>query len=61
MQHCEWSVKRKLWCSKSNYNTEALKSNLCDNNDAYILVISDFTAVAVHATELAFKTLCKIR
>ena len=40
--------------SKSNYdtsneityNTEILKSNLCDYNDAYILVRSFFTVVA---------------
>ena len=27
------------------YNTEALKSNLCDNNDAYNLVKDDITII----------------
>ena len=37
------------------YNTEVLKSNLCDYNDTYILVKGDITVEAVHATKLAFK------
>ena len=49
--------------SKSNYdatneityNAEILKSNLCDYNDAYILVRGDITVVAVPATQVAFK------
>ena len=49
--------------SKSNYdatnevtyNTEVLKSNLCDYNDAYILVKGDITVTAAPQTELAFK------
>ena len=28
------------------YNTEILKSNLCDCNDAYILVTGDITFIA---------------
>ena len=44
--------------SKSNYdatneitnNTQILKSNLCDYNDAYILVRGDITVVAAPAT-----------
>ena len=32
------------------YNTEVLKSNLCDYNDAYILVQSDITVAAAPAT-----------
>ena len=38
------------------YNTEVLKSNLCDYNNAYILVIGDIT-IAGHnlATEVEFK------
>ena len=49
--------------SKSNYNatnevtynTEILISNLCDYNDAYILVTSDITVVAAPETQVAFK------
>ena len=49
--------------SKSNYdasneftyNTEILKSNLCDYNDAYILVRGAITVVAAPATQVAFK------
>ena len=37
------------------YNTEILKSNLCDYNDVYILVRGDITAVAALATQVAFK------
>ena len=32
------------------YNTEVSKSNLCDNNDAYILVRGDITVTATPAT-----------
>ena len=32
------------------YNTEVLKSNLCHNNTAYILVKGDIAAVAGPAT-----------
>ena len=38
------------------YNTEVLKSNLCDYNDAYILVRGDITIIASPATQVAFKT-----
>ena len=49
--------------SKSNYdarneityNTEILKSNLCDYNNAYIFVRGDITVVATPATQVAFK------
>ena len=49
--------------SKENYrvgneitcNTEVLKSNLCDCNDAYILVSGDITVTAAGATQVAFK------
>ena len=33
------------------YNTEVLKSNLSDNNDAYILVKGDITVAAAPATQ----------
>ena len=37
------------------YNTEVLKSNLCDYNDAYILVRRDITVTAVGVTQVSFK------
>ena len=37
------------------YNTEVLKSNLCDYNDAYILVRGDITVTAADATQVTFK------
>ena len=37
------------------YNTEVLKSNLCDCNNAYILVRGDITVVEDDLTQLAFK------
>ena len=36
-------------------NTEVLKSNLCDYNNAYILVKGDITVTAVSATQVSFK------
>ena len=38
------------------YNTEILKSNLCDYNAAYILVTGNITAVVSPATQVAVKT-----
>lgn len=58
MEHCQWSsIKQKLWCKKWNfYSTEVLKSDLCDYNDAYVLVRGDITIVACNAATLvAFK------
>ena len=40
------------------YNTELLKSSLCDYNNAYILVRGDITFTAAGATQVAFKN-CK--
>ena len=37
------------------YNKEVLKSNLCDNNDAYILVRGDIGITEHGATQVAFK------
>ena len=37
------------------YNTEVLKSNLCDYNDAYILVKGDTTIIGHPVTQVAFK------
>ena len=36
------------------YNTEVLKSNLCDYNDAYILVRGDITVVGENGTQVSF-------
>ena len=41
--------------NKITYNTEILKSDLCDYNDAYILVTGDITVTAAPATQEAFK------
>ena len=57
----KWNIVNDI--SKANYNvgneiiynTEVLKSNLCDYNDAYILVRGDITVVAAPATQVAFK------
>ena len=38
-----------------NYNTKVLKSNLCDYNDAYILLRGDITVTAAPETQVAFK------
>ena len=35
------------------YNTEVLKSNLCDYNDAYILVEGNITIVGDNGAEVA--------
>ena len=37
------------------YDTEVLKSNLCDYNDAYILVRGSITIKGHQATQVAFK------
>ena len=37
------------------YNTEVLKSNLCDHNDAYILVKGDIAIIGHQVTQVAFK------
>ena len=37
------------------YNTEVLKSNLCDCNEDYILVRGDITVPPAPATEVSFK------
>ena len=38
------------------YNTEVLKSNLCDCNDAYILVKLDITVIEAPATQVSLGT-----
>ena len=37
------------------YNTEVLKSNLCDYNDVYILVRGDIAFIGGPVTEVEFK------
>ena len=37
------------------YNTGVLKSNLCDRNDAWILVRGDITVITAHTTQVSFK------
>ena len=37
------------------YNTEVLKPNLCDYNDAYMLVKGDITIASAGETQVAFK------
>ena len=37
------------------YNTEVLKSNLCDCKDIYILVRGDITVTAAPETQVSFK------
>ena len=41
--------------NKINYNIEVLKSNLCDYNDAYILVRRDIIVTAAPVTKVVFK------
>ena len=41
--------------NKIIYNTEVLKSNLCDYNDAYILAKGDIAIIGHQAAEVAFK------
>ena len=41
--------------NKIIYNTEVLKSNLCDSNSAYFLVKGDITVTAAHKTQVSFK------
>ena len=37
------------------YNTEVLKSNLCDYNDTYILVRGNISTIGHQTTQVAFK------
>ena len=54
MEHCQ-SNSNYAAANEITYNTEILKSNLCDYNDAQILVTGDITVVAAPATQVAFK------
>ena len=42
------------------YNIKVLKSNLCDYNDAYILVEGDITVTAAPQTQVAFNNCAKV-
>ena len=56
MEHCQWSIKCNFGIgNETNYNTEVLKSNLCDYNDAYILVKGDITIVGDNRTQVVFR------
>ena len=41
--------------NKISYKTEVFKSNLCDYNDAYILVKDDITVAEALETQVSFK------
>ena len=61
MEHCQWRWSNDN--SKANYgvgneiiyNTKVLKSNLCDYNDAYILVTGNITIIGDNAHGVASK------
>ena len=60
MAHYQWWSKAN--CDVANqiiYNAEVLKSNLCDYNDAYILVRGNITIIGHTVTQATFKN-CKI-
>ena len=43
------------------YNPEVLKSNLCDYNDAYILVRGDITIIGHQAIPVGFKNCAPLK
>ena len=43
------------------YNTEALKSNICDYNDAYILVRGDVSIITHVVTQGAFRNCARFK
>ena len=50
--------QRKLWYSTENeiiYDTEVLKSNLCDYNDVYILVRVSIIIIEHNVARVVFK------
>ena len=54
----KWSIVNDQWNINydTDYNTDILKSNLCDKNDAYILVKGNITIEVCNlVTEVAFK------
>ena len=42
------------------WNAEVLKSNLCDYNDAYILVKGDIANIGHQVTQVAFKNVAPV-
>ena len=56
MEHCHWPIKANYDTGNEIiYNTEVLKSNLCDYNNLYTLVRGDITIIGHQATQAAFK------
>ena len=57
-----WQKNRTLWWTNYGvgiditYNTEVLKSNFCDYNDACISVRGDITVTAAGATQVTLKS-----
>ena len=47
--YANYSIEKKII-----FSTEVLKSNLCDYNDAYILVRGDTTVVGENGTQVSF-------
>ena len=60
MKHCQWLIKHKLRSRNDIiYNTEVVKSNLCDCNDTHMQVRDDITVAAAGdgwVTQVAFKS-----
>ena len=60
----KWNIfsdNSKLYFDVANevtYNTEVLKSNPCNYNDAYILVKDEIIVTAGPATQASYKKLC---
>ena len=58
MINCEWKFSNEHYGARNEifYNTDVLKSNLCDYNDAYVLVRGDIAIAGRNlSTEVAFK------
>ena len=57
----KWNIVNNNWKAyygvqnEIKFNTEVLKPNLCDYDDAKVLVRSDITVTAAPATQVAFK------
>ena len=55
MNHCQWSTANYDVGNEIIYNTEVLKPNLCDYNNAHILITGAFTIKGDKTTQLASK------
>ena len=51
----DWANSNYDVRNEITYNKEILESNICDYNDAYILVRGAFTVTAVPSTQVSFK------